>query len=127
MNKLSPERRSQIIRALVDGNSIRATCRMTGTAKGTVLKFLADVGDACAEYHDATVRGLTSERIQCDEIWACVYSKAKNVPDEDWGRVRRWRRMDMGRHRRGYQARRLVDGGRSNEPRDLADTSLREQ
>jgi len=45
MNKLSPERRAQVISPLVEGNSIRATCRMTGTAKGTVLKLLADVGE----------------------------------------------------------------------------------
>ncbi len=51
MNKLSPERRAEIISALVEGNSIRATCRMTGAAKGTVLKLLADVGEACAKFH----------------------------------------------------------------------------
>ncbi len=51
MNKLSPERRAQIISALVEGNSIRATCRMTGAAKGTVLKLLANVGEACAKFH----------------------------------------------------------------------------
>ncbi len=43
LNKLSPAKRTQIIAALVEGNSIRATCRMTGAAKGTVLKLLADV------------------------------------------------------------------------------------
>lgn len=41
MNRLSPERRAQVVKALVEGNSIRATCRMTGTAKGTVLRLLA--------------------------------------------------------------------------------------
>ena len=44
MNRLSLERRAQVVSALVEGNSVRATCRMTGTAKGTVLKLLADVG-----------------------------------------------------------------------------------
>src|SRR3990170_1043768 len=82
MNRLSPERRAQVISSLVEGNSMRATCRMTGAAKGTVLKLLADVGEVCAQYHHENVRGLTSERIQCDEIWAFVYSKAKNVPSE---------------------------------------------
>lgn len=82
VNKLSAEKRTRIVSALVEGNSIRATCRMTGAAKGTVLKLLADVGEACAIYHHQNVRGLTSERIQCDEIWAFVYSKQKNVPKE---------------------------------------------
>ena len=52
MNRLKRSKQSQIISALVEGNSIRATCRMTGTAKGTVLKLLADVGKACSDYQD---------------------------------------------------------------------------
>ena len=46
MNRLSTERRVAVVQALVEGNSIRATCRMTGVAKGTVLKLLADLGTA---------------------------------------------------------------------------------
>jgi IS1 family transposase len=85
MNKLSPERRAQVINALVEGNSIRATCRMTGTAKGTVLKLLADIGEVCRDYQDKYVRKLTTRRIQCDEIWAFCHSKEKNVPEEKKG------------------------------------------
>jgi len=48
MNRLSTKQRAQIVAALVEGNSIRATSRMTGAAKGTVLKLLADLGKACA-------------------------------------------------------------------------------
>ena len=51
VNRLSRERQAQVISALVEGNSIRATCRMTGAAKGTVLKLLADIGEACAKFH----------------------------------------------------------------------------
>ena len=51
MNKLTQTKRVQIIAALVEGNSIRATCRMTGAAKGTVLKLVVDLGNACAAYH----------------------------------------------------------------------------
>ncbi len=57
INRLSAADRTRIVAALVEGNSIRATCRMTGAAKGTVLKLLADLGKPCAEYHDAHVRG----------------------------------------------------------------------
>ena len=85
MNKLSPERRAQVISALVEGNSIRATCRMTGAAKGTVLKLLADVGEVCRDYQDKHVRRLTTRRVQCDEIWAFCHSKEKNVPEEKKG------------------------------------------
>ena len=80
MNRLSTERRVQIVSALVEGNSIRATSRMNGAAKGTVLKLLADLGPACAAYHDEHARDLGSLRVQCDEIWSFCYAKAKNVP-----------------------------------------------
>jgi len=85
MNKLSIEKRTQIITALVEGNSIRATCRMTNTAKGTVIRLLASVGAACAKYQDEHLTGLASKRIQCDEIWSFCYAKQKNVPEEKQG------------------------------------------
>jgi IS1 family transposase len=80
MNQLSTAKRSQVVAALVEGVSVRATCRMTGVAKGTVLKLLVDLGAACERYQDETLRGLKSRRIQCDEMWQYVYAKAKNVP-----------------------------------------------
>lgn len=82
MNRLSTQDRTRIVAALVEGNSIRATCRMTGTAKGTVLKLLAELGTACAAYHHAHVRDVQSKRIQCDEIWSFVGAKQKNVSEE---------------------------------------------
>ena len=47
MNRLTNEERVRVIVALVEGNSIRATVRMTGTAKNTVAKLLCDIGKAC--------------------------------------------------------------------------------
>ena len=80
MNKLSIAARARVLACLVEGNSIRATVRMTGAAKNTVVKLLADVGAACAAYQDKTLRNLPCKRLQCDEIWSFVYAKAKNVP-----------------------------------------------
>ncbi len=80
MNRLNVKERANILGCLVEGNSIRATCRMTGAAKGTVLKLLANAGAACLAYHQTVVRNLTCKRIQCDEIWSFCYSKEKNVP-----------------------------------------------
>jgi len=82
MSRLSTAQRVQIVSALVEGNSIRATCRMTGIAKGTVLSLLANLGKVCAEYHDEHVRNVTTKRIQCDEIWSFCYGKDKNVSEE---------------------------------------------
>jgi len=81
-NRLSTERTGQIISCLVKGMSIRGTVRVTGAAKNTVTKLLVDLGQACAEYQDLTLRNLDSTTVQCDEIWSFCYSKQKNVPQE---------------------------------------------
>lgn len=82
MNKLSTKRRAQILAMLVEGNSINSTCRMSGSAKNTVLKLLAEAGEACALYQDRVIRNLCCQKIQCDEIWSFVGMKEKNMPDE---------------------------------------------
>ena len=85
MNRLSTEKRAQVIGSLVEGNSIRATVRMTGVAKNTVTKLLADLGVACVSYQDRTLRDLPCKTIECDEIWSYCYAKQKNVPQEHQG------------------------------------------
>lgn len=82
MNRLSKDKQKQIIAALVEGNSIRATSRMTGAAKGTVTKLLVDVGRACLGYQHRVLKDLPCKNIQCDEIWAFCYAKARNVPED---------------------------------------------
>ncbi|MDP9370806.1 MAG: IS1 family transposase [Chloroflexota bacterium] len=88
MNKLSTQRRAQIGQALVEGNSIRATCRMTDAAKNTVVKLLVDLGTACEAYQDRAMRDLPCRRLQCDEIWSFCYAKEKNVSPERQGQFR---------------------------------------
>jgi IS1 family transposase len=85
MNRLSSEKRKAVIAALVEGNSIRATCRMTGVAKNTVVKLLVDLGTACSIHQDRVMRDLPCKRVQVDEIWTFCYSKAKNVPEDKRG------------------------------------------
>lgn len=88
MNKLDVAKRAQIIGCLVEGNSIRATVRMTGAAKNTVVKLLAEVGKSCADYQDKVFHDLPCTKIQCDEIWSFCYAKEKNVPADhkgEWG------------------------------------------
>ena len=87
MNKLNRTRQAQVIAALVEGTSVNATVRMTGVAKHTILKLLADFGTACADYHDKALHNLTCKRIECDEIWQFCYAKAKNVTPEMSERV----------------------------------------
>ena len=60
--------------------SLRAATRITGCSINTVTKLLCDVGAACTEFSDKALRNLPSKRVQCDEIWAFVGAKQKNVP-----------------------------------------------
>jgi IS1 family transposase len=85
MNRLPLADRTRILAALCEGNSVRGTSRMTGAAKGTILRLLADVGDACSHYMDETMRDLRCERLQLDEIWSFCGAKEKNVPFERRG------------------------------------------
>src|SRR5439155_25566303 len=81
MNRLTTDRRAAMVASLVEGNSVRATARMTDTAFNTVLKFVVDIGNACAAFYDQSMRNLDCQRLQCDEIWQFCYAKDKNVPE----------------------------------------------
>jgi IS1 family transposase len=72
-------KRVQIVTALVEGVSLRATSRMADASINTITKLLVDVAAASTDYQDRTLRGLTCKRLQCDEIWQFVYAKKKNV------------------------------------------------
>jgi IS1 family transposase len=85
MNKLTIEKRTQIIGMLIEGMSLRATSRLADVSINTVTKLLVDIGIASAEYQDKTLRNLKCKRIQCDEIWAFCYAKEKNVPADKKG------------------------------------------
>lgn len=78
MNKLPLKTRAMILNLLCEGSSMRANARLTGASFNTVSKLLIDAGEACAAYHDASVRNVKAARVQCDEIWSFAYAKQKN-------------------------------------------------
>ena len=80
MNKLPTHKRVMILNMLVEGMSMRSISRTVGVSINTVTKLLVEAGEACAEYHDKTVRDVPASRVQCDEIWSFCYAKDKNVP-----------------------------------------------
>jgi IS1 family transposase len=97
MNKLTTAARAQVVSVLVEGNSLRATARITGVARMTIEKLLRDLGVACMKHHDAHVRNFTCRRVQVDEIWSFVGAKQKNVPESkknEWGDVWTWTALD---------------------------------
>jgi IS1 family transposase len=98
MNCLDSKTRARVVNCLIEGCSIRATVRMTGVSKTTIVKLVADLGTACAAYHDHYVRNLRVRRLQADEIWQFVGAKAKNASadkkQEGWGDIWTWVGID---------------------------------
>lgn len=99
MNRLTTKDRAKILAVLCEGMGVNAASRITGASKNTVLKLLADVGEACVLYQDRVMRGLTIKRVECDEIWSFVGMKQKNVPSElegvfGYGDVYTWTAID---------------------------------
>lgn len=85
MNQLSISRRAAVLRALVEGGSIRAVARMTGVDKETVMKLLVDVGEFCSLYQDVVLTNLPCRRVEADEIWSFVGAKEANKTREGQG------------------------------------------
>ena len=79
MNKLTHNQRTRVVNCLIEGCFIRATVRMTGVCKKTVMRLLVIVSQVCESYRDRVFRKLPCRRIQVDELWGFNYYKAKNV------------------------------------------------
>jgi IS1 family transposase len=71
----------QLIRCLVEGNSVRATVRITGASKNAIQRLTKEIGEACLKFQDKMLRNLNCQRIQCDEQWCFCYAKDRNLPD----------------------------------------------
>lgn len=99
MNRKSIKDRAQILRCLVEGNSIRSTSRITGASKNTITKLLVEVGKACSDYQNEYLQDLNCKRIECDEVWSFCYAKKKNLPEDKkdqfgYGDVYTWTAID---------------------------------
>ena len=81
MNRLNIEQRAKILGCMVEGTSVRATARLLGVDKKTVLRLLGEFGEACRKLHDEKVRNVKTGCVQADEIWSFCYAKEKNVPE----------------------------------------------
>jgi IS1 family transposase/lambda repressor-like predicted transcriptional regulator len=99
MNKLTAEKRAQILNLLCEGSSMRAISRVADVSLNTVTKLLVDAGNACAKFHDETVRNVRAHNVQADEIWSFCYAKDKTLPTakaapEGAGSVWTWTALD---------------------------------
>ena len=99
MNRISHRQRVQVLKALLDGVSMRATARLTGVSFNAIKRLLVQAGEVAADYHDANVRGVQAKYVECDEIWSFVYAKSRNLkkiprPPKDAGDVYTWTAID---------------------------------
>src|SRR2546421_607610 len=83
MNILPFEKQVQIAAALVDGVSIRATERLLGVHRDTIMRWGVQAGEACARLHDALVRDVQPTFLEADEIWTYIAKKQKRVRQTD--------------------------------------------
>ncbi len=88
--RLPVERALQVLQLLVEGVSVRAIERLTGTEKKTVLRLLAQVGPGCERMLAETVKGVPVADVECDELWTFVRCKEatkarKGITDLDAG------------------------------------------
>ncbi len=79
MNELSREQKILVISCLTEGQSIRATERLTGIHRDTIMRLGERIGRGCAELHDRMMVGVRVGRIELDEIWGYVGKKRKRV------------------------------------------------
>lgn len=98
MNRLNTAARVKVVSLLVEGMSLRAITRVTGTHRTTVMNLLRDLGHACSNYQSRVFRNLPCKKLQCDEIWAFVGSKEKNTSPsmkaQGWGDAWTWVALD---------------------------------
>jgi IS1 family transposase len=100
-NVLKLERQKMILHALLEGNSIRSTERLTGVHRDTICRLLVNFGRKCKQYMDSRLRGLTLRHVEVDEIWTFVYKKQGRLEAEekaerfDIGDVYLWTALDQ--------------------------------
>ena len=97
MNRLTLEKRVQILSMLCEGSSMRAISRVCDVSINTVSKLLVDAGEACAAFHAEKVVGVKARRVECDEIWSFCFSKQSNTPSGhrgERGDVWTWTALD---------------------------------
>lgn len=83
MNILPFDKQIAAISALTEGCSIRATERLTGTHRDSIMRLGVRVGEGCAQLHDSLFRDLQVSHIELDEVWAFVAKKQRRVTQKD--------------------------------------------
>lgn len=83
MNKISMERKIQIVNALCQGMSLRAITRLLDVHRTTVMNVLVEAGTRCERILAENVYGVDAQSLQMDEIWTfCKKKQGRLKPEE---------------------------------------------
>src|ERR1700722_9178061 len=82
-NVLNIDKKIAVIGALAEGSSIRSIERITGVHRDTIMRLGVKVGQGCTALMDKSMRNLTCNRLETDEIWGFIGKKERNVSKDD--------------------------------------------
>ncbi|MBI2889558.1 MAG: IS1/IS6 family transposase [Nitrospirae bacterium] len=91
------EKAIHVVGLITEGMSIRATSRLTGLHKNTVMAILLTIGRNCERLMDAKMSGVRTRFVQADEAWSYIHTKEKRVRRTDppeWGDCYVWAALD---------------------------------
>jgi transposase-like protein/IS1 family transposase len=77
--KIDPKRAAFALNLLLEGMSVRATSRMTGLDKNTILRLMVQAGEQCQQFLADTMRNVKATDIQVDELWSFVACKERTA------------------------------------------------
>ena len=67
----------QVLQLLLEGMSVRATMRVTGVNRNTIIDLLVQVGDHCEVMLEDRLQSVPVRDVQVDEVWGYVFCKEK--------------------------------------------------
>lgn len=127
MNNLKTEKKESVISALVEGNSIRSTERMTGVHRDTIMRLVGRIGAGCEVIMDQTMRNLDCKDVQVDEIWCFVGKKQRHIAagESPIGKGDYWTYVAMDRDTKLIPAYRVGKRTSANTQAFMVDLSER--
>ena len=82
-NNLTREKQIDVIHHLAEGNSIRATSRLTRVHRNTVMNLLVEFGTGSGHFMDLAFSNIRIEHVEIDEIWTFVQKKQARLTEQE--------------------------------------------
>ncbi len=83
MYSLPIDRKVTILKAFVEGCSIRSIERMTGHHRDTIMRLLVGAGEQGKLVMDTLIKDVETKYLEVDELWCYVQKKDKHLKPDD--------------------------------------------